>query len=119
MWESFSVTLTQWLERIEGSSALSDLVTTSEQYPLDDAGLSRLELDAVDARSRCRQLQIAFFYALTELMEALKGLDEPTSQIELVPGRVAKTSWEAGGFALIEHRADALGRIKGTGGVHR
>jgi hypothetical protein len=51
VWVSFNVALTEWLERIEGSSALAGLTTTSEQYPLDDTGLSRLELDAVDAPS--------------------------------------------------------------------
>jgi hypothetical protein len=80
--------------------------------PLDDKALSRLQVDPSGPVERYRQLQVALLYALHDLSNALKGLDEPSSKsFDLLSGRVTETWWEAGAFMFIQRRAAALSRI--------
>jgi|SRR5215211_1415940 len=112
VWTAFSVALENrlaWVQQLDDGLGLGML---SEGFPLDDEALSRLELDPPGPAERYRQLQIASFYALHDLGDALKGLDEPTgATFDLLKGRVTETWWEAGAFVLIQRRAAALARI--------
>lgn len=115
VWVAFSVALEerlQWVQRLDENDDGPGLSVLAEGFPLDDDALSRLQLDPPDPAKRYRQLQSAFFYAMHDLSDALKGLDDPSGKrVELLSGRITETWWEAGAFVFVQRRAAALSRI--------
>jgi hypothetical protein len=71
---------------------------------------TRLELDSPSSRKQLQQLQVAQFYVLQDLFDALDALREPLGRrrIEVVAGRVVESWWESGAFAMLRGRSLAL-----------
>ena len=115
VWSAFSAALEgrlQWVQQLDDNDDGPGLGVLAEGFPLDDDALSRLQLDPPGPVERYRQLQSAFFYAMHDLSDALKGLDDPSGKsFDLLSGRMAETWWEAGAFVFIQRRAAALSRI--------
>lgn len=115
VWSAFKVALEkrlEWVQRLDEGEDSLGLGALAEGFPLDDDALSRLQLDPPGPVERYRQLQSAFFYAMHDLSDALKGLDDPSGKsFDLLSGRITETWWEAGAFAFVQRRAAALSRI--------
>jgi hypothetical protein len=112
VWQSFVAAQSKWLEQVGTIGERLGVQQTIDRFPLDDAGLAKLELDPADIARRYHQLEIASLYASTSLVDSLKGLNNPTGQrIDLLAGRVTETWWEAGAFSLVRRRATSLARI--------
>jgi hypothetical protein len=91
--------------------AAAGLDATVDQYPLGPPQLLALDLDP-DVEQRRRQLQVAQFYALEQLLAALEGLRHPTrAALDLGTGQVTETWWDSGAFALVRTRARHLARV--------
>jgi hypothetical protein len=95
------------------SRALEDagLDATADQFPPGGPQLLTLEFDP-DPERRRRQLQLAQFYALEQLVTALQGLQHPSkAALDPQTGQVTQTWWDAGAFALVGARARHLARV--------
>ena len=110
VWSSFRATLRQWLASTEGLLKELGLTTLAATFPLKEEELTRLELDPPNPRKRLQQLQVAQFYVLQDLFDALDALREPLGRrrIEIVAGRVVESWWESGAFAMVRSRSRAL-----------
>jgi hypothetical protein len=87
------------------------LDATADQFPPGVPQLLTLEFDA-DLERRRRQLQLAQFYALDQLVTALQGLQEPSkAALDPQTGQVTQTWWDAGAFASVRPRARHLARV--------
>jgi hypothetical protein len=110
LWDGFLDTHQQWVERyveLWRRCGLDEIVI--EEFPLGDEGLSQLGRTPRDAAERFYRLQIATMYALMDLLDALKGLEEPSGRrVSMLPGLHVESWWEGGAFALIRRRAAAL-----------
>ncbi len=110
LWYGFIATHQQWVERyaeLWRRCGLDEIVI--EEFPLGDEGLSRLGRTPRDAAERFYRLQIATMYALMDLLDALKGLEEPSGRrVSMLPGLPVESWWEGGAFALVRRRAAAL-----------
>lgn len=112
VWQSFVTAFFQWNERMARAADQLGAVKTMERFPLDEAGMARLELEPSDPALRYHQLAVATIYAVQGLMDALEGLREPTAyRVELLPAQRMETWWEAGAFSIVRARADALASI--------
>jgi hypothetical protein len=87
------------------------LDTTADQFPPGMRQLLTLEFDP-DPERRRRQLQLAQFYALDQLVTALQALQHP-SKVAMNPqtGQVTQAWWDAGAFASVSARARHLARV--------
>jgi hypothetical protein len=102
----------EWVQRLDEIDYSLSLGVATEDVPLNDDALSRLQLDPSGPVERYRQLQAAFLYAMHDLGDALKGLDDPSGRrFDLLSGRITETWWEAGAFVFVQRRAAALSRI--------
>jgi hypothetical protein len=110
VWNSFVATHHRWTERfveLWRRCGLDEIVI--EEFPLGDGGLSRLGRTPRDAAERFYRLQIATMYVFVDLVDALKGLQEPSgTRVSIPPGGPVESWWEGGAFALIRRRAAAL-----------
>jgi hypothetical protein len=87
------------------------LDATVDQFPPGVPQLLALEFDA-DPERRRRQLQLAQFYALDQLLSALQGLRHPsTAALDPRTGQATHTWWDSGAFALVRVRARHLARV--------
>jgi hypothetical protein len=115
VWSAFGVALEgrlQWVQQLDETDDDFSLGVLAEGFPLDNDALSRLRLDPSGPVERYRQLQSALMYAIHDLKDALKGLDDPSGKsFDLLSGRTTETWWEAGAFVFIRRRAAALSRI--------
>lgn len=107
VWNSFSETHQQWTVQVTEMWkrwGLDELVI--QKFPLDDEALTQLGAEPHNEVDRYYRLQIALMYALLDLIEALKGLEEPSGrEVRILPSTVGDSWWEAGAFNLIRRRA--------------
>lgn len=112
VWQSFVTAFFQWNERMVQAAEQLGAAKVMERFPLDEAGLARLELEPSDPAVRYHQLAVATIYAMQGLLDALEGLREPTAyRVELAPVQRMETWWEAGAFSVVRARANALASI--------
>jgi hypothetical protein len=109
-------TLTTVLERqvAETSEALEavGVSVTLDRFPPDEDDLSSLDFDP-DPERRWKQLQVALLLAITDLLEAINALFEPShTVISFTPQeRSRETFWESGAFGLLRRRARFVARV--------
>jgi hypothetical protein len=110
-WHSLMEVIRRQAELSSRALGAAGLDATVDQYPPDVAQLLMLDLDP-DLERRRRQLQLAQFYALEQLLTALQGLQQP-SRTALDPrtGQTTETWWDSGAFALVRARARHLARV--------
>jgi hypothetical protein len=110
-WGSLIAVIQRQAELSSRALEAAGLDATVDQFPPDAAQLLALELDA-DPERRGRQVQLAQFYALDQLLSALQGLRHP-SRAALDPrtGQATQTWWDSGAFALVRVRAQHLARV--------
>jgi hypothetical protein len=84
--------------------------TALARFPLDAEGVAALSLQP-DQQLRITQLLTAELYTLTDLLDAMHGLREPTARaLDLGTGQ-QWSWWEAGAFARVREVAQALVRV--------
>ena len=110
VWNSFTSTHERWTAHfveLWRRCGLEELVI--EEFPLGDKGLLKLSKAPENVAERFYRLQIATMYAFVDLVEALKGLEEPSGRrVNMLTGQINESWWEAGAFALIRHRSTRL-----------
>jgi hypothetical protein len=114
VWQSFVTAFGQWTEQTSKIAKSLGADRIMEEFPLDDAGLARLDLEPPDLAWQYYQLQVASIYAAQNFMESLEGLTNPSlKRVHLFAGGQAEmeTWWEAGAFSLIRLRAKTLARL--------
>jgi hypothetical protein len=110
-WSSVMAVIRRQAELSSHALEAAGLDATVDQFPPDVPQLLALDLDP-DLERRRRQLQLAQFYALDQLLTALQGLRHP-SRAALDPrtGQATQTWWDSGAFALVGARARHLARV--------
>lgn len=112
VWQSFASAFMRWTEYDNGLREQAGLEpVVIEEFPVQDTGLGRLNLDPDTPDRRYYQLQIAAMYAFRDLMESLQALDNPSGSELRLPAGSVETWWEAGAFSLIRRRTRSLARI--------
>jgi hypothetical protein len=110
-WASLIAVIQRQAELSSRALEAAGLDATVDQFPPDVQQLLALELDA-DLERRRRQLQMAQFYALDQLVTALQGLRHPSpAALDPRTGQATQTWWESGAFALVRARARHLARV--------
>lgn len=114
VWQSFVTAFVRWNEQTSQIAERVNASRTMERFPLDDAGLARLEFEPGDLTWQYYQLQVASLYVFQSFMDSLRGLNEPTGyRIHLTTGGRAEmeTWWEAGAFSLVRRCANTLASL--------
>lgn len=113
VWQSFVTVFVQWSERVGDVERRLGVEKPLDRFPLNEVGLSQLEVEPDDTAQQYSQLQVASLYAVERLMDSLEGLNNPTGkQMNFAPGKITvETWWEAGAFSIVRRRASALASI--------
>lgn len=114
VWQSFVHAFGVWNERTGEMAKGLGVDRIMEKFPLDDAGLARLELKPSNLAWQYYQLQVASIYAMQNFVQSLEGLTNPTDKrVHLFAGGRAEleTWWEAGAFSIIRLRAMTLAKL--------
>jgi hypothetical protein len=110
-WGSLIAVIQRQAELSSRALEAAGLDATVDQFPPGVRQLLALELDA-DPERRRRQLQLAQFDALDQLLSALQGLRHPsTAALDPRTGQATQTWWDSGAFALVRVRARHLARV--------
>jgi hypothetical protein len=78
VWQSFGTAFGQWTEQTSKIAKSLGADRIMERFPLDDAGLARLDLEPSDLAWQYYQLQVASIYAAENFMKSLEGLTNPS-----------------------------------------
>ncbi len=100
LWESFTRNLPSWSEA--QALKLKDLgyETTIAHFPLNDDDFKAFSI-ATTPIERYKQLSIASFYQLPNVLNALQAIKEPTYRETSLPSGDIESWWEAGAFSQI------------------
>jgi hypothetical protein len=110
-WANLIAVIQRQAELSSRALEAAGLDASVDQFPPDLPQLLALDLD-VDPERRRRQLQIAQFYALDQLLTALQGLQHPSrAALDLRTGQATQTWWDSGAFAFVRARAEHLARV--------
>lgn len=112
-WSSVSAVLQRRSEAATRALKAAGVDPKLRVHPLDPAQIHELELDYQGGEA-WKQLQVAELLLLTQLLQAMNGLFEPSAQQVIIDDddQPTETSWwEAGAFELVRKRAGALIRV--------